>query len=91
MTVLNDFEEKRAEAVSKKLKNLLKDELGFDDIFSKWLSKNLCRLKESSVKLLEDLDKESYMYIRISTVTQFDFDKERGLFKSRARNIYAGF
>ena len=31
------------------------------------------------------------MYIRMSTVSQFDYEKEMMLFKSRARTIYAGF
>lgn len=77
--------------MSKKLRELLENLLDFDEIFSKWLSKNLSRLKESSVKLLEHLDPESYKYIRVSTIVSFNFETELNIFKSRTRTIYDGF
>ena len=72
------------------MRELLKHELGFDELFSKWLAENLHGLKEASVKLLESLDSESYQYVRLSTIAHFDYDKQLGLFKSRARNIFMG-
>ena len=68
----------------------MKENIGFDGVYARWLSENLHRLKEASVKLLTDLDKESYKFVRLSTVTQFDFEKKLKLFRSRANNIYRG-
>jgi len=47
----------------------LKTELEFSDLFATWLSQNLHRLRENSIKLLFDLDPKSYPYVRLSTVT----------------------
>ena len=91
LNVMEDMEKKRADQVSKNLLRLLKCELGFDEIYAKWLAENLHRLNSSSVKLLESLDSESYQYLRVSTISTFDYDKQLGLFKSRARNIFNGF
>ena len=47
--------------------------LEFDEIFARWLAYNLHRLNEESVSLLEDLDRESYIYVKMSIVSQFDY------------------
>jgi len=68
-------EKKRLDLIHKKLKDLLRYELHFDDLYSKWLSENLHRLNDSSVKLLEGLDPDSYQYVRVSTISSFDYTK----------------
>ena len=70
------------------LRDLLRNELDFNDIYATWLPCNLHRLNDNSVKLLESLDPESYHYVRLSTVCQFDVERQIKLFETRARNIY---
>ena len=75
LDVLVGEEKKRTDPVHKKLKDLLKNELQFDDLYAKWLSENLHRLNDSSVNLLEGLDPDSYQYVRVSTISSFDYAK----------------
>ena len=91
LKAMEGIEKKKFDATAKKLRELLRYELYFDELYSKWLSENLHRLKESSVALLEPLEPDSYQYVRVSTIAQFDYEKQLVLFKSRARNIYSGF
>ena len=60
LNVLEGVEEKRSTAIHRKLKDFLRYELYFDDLYAKWLSENLHRLNDSSVKLLESLDRDDY-------------------------------
>lgn len=60
LNTMGDVSEKKPEKTSKELKKLLKELLQFDEVYSKWLSENLHRLTNSSVKLLEDLSPDSY-------------------------------
>ena len=82
---------KRAASIHKQLKDLLRYELHFNDLYAKWLSENLHRLNNSSIRLLETLDPDSYHDVRVSTITAFDYDKQLALFKMRVKNIYKGF
>ena len=68
-------DKKRTDPVHKKLKDLLKYELQLDDLYAKWLSENLHRLNDSSVNLLKGLDPDSYQYVRVSTISSFDYAK----------------
>ena len=80
LNVVKDSDQNKNSTVIKKLRYLLQRELNFDEVYASWLSNNLHRLKDSSVKLLEDLDPESYKYVRLSTVTQFDYEKQLRFF-----------
>ena len=91
LKVLVSEDKKRTEIIHKQLKDSLMYELHFNDLYSKWLSENLHRLNESSVKLLATLDPDSYHNVRVSTITTFDYDKQLALFKMRVKNIYKGF
>ena len=75
LNVLVGEEKKRTDPIHKKLKELLRYELHFDDLYAKWLSENLHRLNDSSAKLLEGLDPDSYQYVRVSTISSFDYVK----------------
>ena len=86
-----DIDKPKQDKTKKELKELIHDLLNFDELYSYWLASNLHRLKESSLKLLETLDPESYQYVYLSIVSRFDLEKEMGLFKSRARTIFKGF
>ena len=91
---LGNVEAKKQEAVQKKLRELLHERvygLGFDDVFAKWLASSLQRLNELSVRLLESLDPGSYPLIRLSTVSQFNYDTQLRIFKSRAAVMFQGF
>ena len=88
LNVVKEIDQNKSGTVTRKLKKLLHCELKFDEVYASWLSTNLHRLKESSVKLLEDLDPDSYKYVRLSTVTQFEYEKQIRSFQSRARNIF---
>ena len=91
LKAMEGIERKKLDGTARKLRELLRYWLDFDELYAKWLSENLHRLKESSVALLEPLEPDSYQYVRVSTIAQFDYEKQLGLFKSRARNIYSGF
>ena len=86
-----DVSSTRKKNVCVKLEKLLWKYIGFNEIFAKWLSENLHRLTEASVKLLDSLDNESYMYVRMATVSEFAYVKKMETFKSRARVIFKGF
>ena len=62
-----------------------------DEVFAKWLASNIKRLNELSLHLLESLDPCSYHLIRLSTVSQFDYDSQLKLFKSLAWTVFQGF
>ena len=87
---MQDFDPSKSGIIARGLKSHLRQELEFPEIFATWLSLNLHRLKESSVKLLYDLDPESYPYVRLSTVTEFDYESLLIRFKGRAKCIYSG-
>ena len=91
---LLNMAESKQDPICKKLKNLLEVKyygVGFDDIFAKWLSCNLHRLNDLSVRLLESLDPKSYHFLRMSIVSKFDFKTELKLFKTRAWCVFDGF
>jgi hypothetical protein len=48
-------------------------------------------LNDISVKLLADLDEKCYYFVRLSTVTKFDYETQLPLFKSRANLCFNGF
>ena len=89
---MGDVSEKKPEKTSKELKKLLKDLLQFDEVYSKWLSENLHRLTDSSVQLLDDLSPDSYQYVRLSIVVDFNYESEKELraIKGRAYLIFGG-
>ena len=91
---LNSFEEyeksKRGTAQDN-LDSLLANDLDFDEIFSTWLSHNLHRLNEAAIKLLDGLDKDSDLYVRLAIVSTFDYDSQLAFFKSRARMLLQHF
>ena len=76
LKALQGFEAKKKSSIEKKLERLLREDLGFDEIYSCWLSQNLHRLNEASVKLLDDLDPQSYYFVRTSTVVSFDYNSQ---------------
>ena len=43
------------------------------------------------MRLLESLDPDSYPLIRLSTVSQFDYNTQLKIFKSRAWAVFQGF
>ena len=91
---IKKLDTKKQENVSKRLRELLHSKvygLGFDEIFAKWLAYNLHRLNDNSVSLLEHLDPESYVFIRMSTVSQLDYNSELKVFKSRANLVFKAF
>ena len=47
-------------------------------------------MNDASVKLLADLNKDNYKYVRLSTVVDFEYDTKLEFFKSRARVIFSG-
>ena len=58
--------------------------LQFDEAFSSWLAANFHRLTDGSIKLLDALSADSFMLIKLSTVTIFSTDAEVKLFKRLA-------
>jgi len=90
LNVLVGEDKKRTDIIHRKLKDLLRYDLGLHDLYAKWLSENFHRLNDSSVNLLASLDKDSYQYVRVSTICSFDYAKQLALFKFRAKNIYGG-
>ena len=76
--VLINFTDSKTQSIRKKLKPLLQAEyygINFEEIFAGWLSGNMHRLNEISIRILESLDSTSYQIVRLSTVAQFDYDK----------------
>ena len=91
LKALQGFEAKKKSSIEKKLERLLREDLGFDEVYSCWLSRNLHRLNEASVKLLDDLDPQSYYFVRTSTVVSFDYNSQLSLFKSYAKLVFKAF
>ena len=54
---------------------------GYDAKYAEWLSQNLYRLKENSMKLLEQDGRDSGEFVRYSIVVSFDYEKELKKFK----------
>ena len=55
--------------------------LKFDKAFSSWLAANFHRLTDGSIKLLYPLSVDSFMQVKLSTVTTFSTDPEVKAFK----------
>ena len=75
---LNELDKTKSENARKKLAELLRCKvygLGFDEVYAKWLSLNIHRLNEISVRLLESLDPTSEILVKMSIVSKFDYDK----------------
>ena len=91
LKALQGLEAKKKSSIEKKLERLLREDLGFDEVYSCWLSRNLHQLNEASVKLLDDLDPQFYNFVRTSTVVSFDYSSQLSLFKSYAKLIFKAF
>ena len=69
LTALENFEPRDRRTISAKLSELLKKWSDFDEDYATWLSENLHRLNDQSVKLLAELGAKSFDHVRFSTVT----------------------
>ena len=65
---------KRGFAVEGQLAIYIQQELDFGSSYAGWLAKNLHRLNDSSLKLLETLDKDHHAFVRLSIVATFDYE-----------------
>jgi hypothetical protein len=72
------------------LHELLYSQGGYDDIYAKWLSKNLHCLNDISVMLLDKDGTESEPFVRLSLVTNFDFNNELPKFKCYCNGAFQG-
>lgn len=57
-------------------------QVGYDPKYAEWLPKNLQRLKENSIKLLESDGRDSAEFVRYSIIVNFDYTKDLKRFKA---------
>ena len=74
---LDMFDARERRSVSLKLSELLQRWSSFDPTYAGWLSENLHRLNDQSVKLIDELGADSSNHVRWSIVVDFTDEKLR--------------
>ena len=59
----------------------------FNEAFSLWMAENFKRLTVGSIKLLDALSVDSFIQVKLSTVTTFSTDPEEKAFKRLAASF----
>ena len=82
--VLQDLNDGVRIEVEKKIKNMMTKNVGYEAKYADWLAKNVHRLKENSIKILEQDGRDSGASVWYSTVVDFNYETELKKFKAYA-------